>query len=257
MTRAEISIAVVEETLSMSPAIAERAPRPARAANDPRNQDKTAADDEAEAVALSELDYTDAVPPALDLPAVDTVTTKSRELTTEERGADKTTNAAEQEIDAQPADAGMDADAHSKPDEVPTADLGASADFTDLDSEIENTQAKPAPEGLASPAHAVDHNPGPIEILEEEADKSVAQNAILGLAKEIPKTERPSRAANDPREVKRREREARAQDVIANGLTQDITEGSSWSELKLFSDASRTLRNARGSRQKPDRNYKH
>ena len=171
MTRAEKSIAVVEETLSKSPAIAERAPRPARAANDPRNQDKTATDDEAEAVALSELDYTDAVPPALDLPAADTVTTKSHELTTEERGADKTTNAAEQETDAQPADAGMDADAHSKPDEVPTADLGASADFTDLDSEIENTQAKPAPEGLASPAHAVDHNPGPIEILRKKQIK--------------------------------------------------------------------------------------
>ena len=231
MTRAEKSKAVAEETLSKSPAIAEPAPRPARAANDPRNQDKTAADNEAEAVALSELDYTDAVPPALDLPAADTVTTKSRELTTEERGADKTTNAAEQEIDAQPADASMDVDAHRKPDEVPTADLGTSAYIADLGSEIENTQTKPAPEDLSSPAHAVDHNPGPIEILEEEADKGVAQNAIVGPAKETPKTERPSRAANDPREVKRREREAalRAQGVsIANGSSsQDTTEGSS------------------------------
>ena len=109
-------------------------------------------------------------------------------------------------IDAKPADTGMDVDVHSKPDENSTKVLDTTAAITDLDSNIEYSQT-------------------------EATGGDVAQDTFVELAAEPPRTMRPTRAANDPREVKRREREAalKAQGVsIANSSSsQDTTEGSS------------------------------
>ena len=231
---------VVEETPRKAPAIVEAAPRPARAANDPRNRGKAAADDGAEAVALPEQGNADAVLPEVDLPASDEATSQAPELTLEAPGADAATDASEHEtvaIDAKPADTSVDADAdadadvHSKPDDDSTAALDTTAAITDLDSNVEHSQTEPAPEDSSNPENAVIQNPEPSEGAEEAADRDVAQDAVVELAAEPVRAMRPTRAANDPREVKRREREAalRAQGVsIANSSnSQDTTEGSS------------------------------
>ena len=130
-------------------------------------------------------------------------------------GADETTDVSEHEtvaIDAKPANTNVDADidfdvdVERKPDEDSTAAPDTKAAVTDLDSNIEHSQT-------------------------EAAGSDVAQDAVVELAAEPPRAKRPTRAANDPREVKRREREAalRAQGVsIANSSnSQDTTEGSS------------------------------
>jgi hypothetical protein len=109
--------------------------------------------------------------------------------------------------------------------------LDTTAAITDLDSNIEHSQTEPAPEDSSNPENAVNQNSEPSEGSEEAADRDVAQDAVVELAAEPPRAMRPTRAANDPREVKRREREAalRAQGVsIANSSnSQDTTEGSS------------------------------
>ena len=129
------------------------------------------------------------------------------------------------------ADADADADVHSKPDDDSTAALDTTAAITDLDSNVEHSQTEPAPEDSSNPENAVIQNPEPSEGSEEAADRDVAQDAVVELAAQPPRAMRPTRAANDPREVKRREREAalRAQGVsIANSSnSQDTTEGSS------------------------------
>ena len=202
-------IVVVEETPRKAPAIVEAAPRPARAGNDPRNRGKAAADDGAGDVAIPEQGNADAVLPKVDPPAANEATSRAPELTLEAPGADETTDVSEHEtvaIDAKPADTGMDVDVHSEPDEDSITALDTTAAITDLDSNIEHSQT-------------------------EAAGSDVAQDAVVELAAEPPRTMRPTRAANDPREVRRREREAalRAQGVtIANSSSsQDTTEGSS------------------------------
>ena len=229
---------VVEETPRKAPAIVEPEPRPARAANDPRNRGKADADDEVETVALLEEGNPDAATPEVDPPAAEGETSQAPELMLEASSADETTDAPEHEtvaIDAKPADASVDADADadidSNPDEDPTAALGTTAAITDLDSEIEHTQTKPAPDDSSLPGNTVSHDPEPNEKSEKEADEGAAQDAVVELAAEPARTMRPSRAANDPREVKRREREAalRAQGVsiASSSNSQDTTEGSS------------------------------
>jgi ribonuclease E len=203
-TRAENTAAVVVEEAPRKPAVvAETAPRPARAGNDPRNRNKAMAADEAESVESVEENSANAAPPA-EMP------TSNADEPVGESTTQEDPSASEQE----PM---VDNDDAPSADEA-NIDLSAESAAAEPDARADDTKGEASAEATSTQNRDIELE---VEPTEEAAQETAAEAA---------KPTRTSRASNDPREVKRREREAalRAQGVsIASSAgDQDTTDGS-------------------------------
>jgi ribonuclease E len=194
---------VVEEAPRKPAVVAETAPRPARAGNDPRNRNKAMAADEAESVESVEENSANAAPPA-EMP------TSNADEPVGESTTQEDPSASEQE----PM---VDNDDAPSADEA-NIDLSAESAAAEPDARADDTKGEASAEDTSTQNRDIELE---VEPTEEAAQETAAEAA---------KPTRTSRASNDPREVKRREREAalRAQGVsIASSAgDQDTTDGS-------------------------------
>ena len=181
---------MVEEAPRKPAVIAETAPRPARAGNDPRNRNKAMATDEAESVETVEtIEENSAIAaPPVEIPPSNADEPVSESTMQEEPSASKQEPVADN-------------------DNAPSAE----------DTSTQNSVVEPEVEPTEEPTEETDVDP-----LSDSARETSAAAA---------KPARTSRASNDPREVKRREREAA---LLAQGVSiassaddQDTTDGSS------------------------------
>ena len=223
-TRAENSAAVVVEEAPRKPAVvAETAPRPARAGNDPRNRDKAMTADDVETVETIEENSAHTAPPE-EMPTGSTDEPVRESTVQEEPSASgQEPSASEQELTADNNDA-------PSADET-NADLSDEPAVAEPDATAADLQDETSAEDTSTQDSIVELEVEPEVEPADETELNPLNDANRETSAEATKPTRTSRASNDPREVKRREREAalRAQGVsIANNADdQDTTEGSS------------------------------
>ena len=184
---------VVEESPRKATVIPETAPRPTRAGNDPRNRNKTMAADKSEPLEAAEHD-SDTAEASVELPTSNVVDEAVTEMAI-----------------------------HEAPSATPEA---PSASAEEPSASVEEPSAS-----VEDPSASVEEPSASVEEPIERSDVESETAADIRSAAERAKSERQSRASNDPREVKRREREAalRASGVTiaSNANDQDTTDGSS------------------------------
>ena len=223
-TRAENSAAVVVEEAPRKPAVvAETAPRPARAGNDPRNRDKAMTADDVKTVETVEENSAHTAPPE-EMPTGSTDEPVRESTVQEEPSASgQEPSASEQELTADNNDA-------PSADET-NADLSDEPAVAEPDATAADLQDETSAEDTSTQDSIVELEVEPEVEPADETELNPLNDANRETSAEATKPTRTSRASNDPREVKRREREAalRAQGVsIAhNADDQDTTEGSS------------------------------
>ena len=223
-TRAENSAAVVVEEAPRKPAVvAETAPRPARAGNDPRNRDKAMTADDVKTVETVEENSAHTAPPE-EMPTGSTDEPVRESTVQEEPSASgQEPSASEQELTADNNDA-------PSADET-NADLSDEPAVAEPDATAADLQDETSAEDTSTQDSIVELEVEPEVEPADETELNPLNDANRETSAEATKPTRTSRASNDPREVKRREREAalRAQGVsIANNADdQDTTEGSS------------------------------
>ena len=236
-TRAENSAAVVVEEAPRKPAVvAETAPRPARAGNDPRNRNKAMATDEAESVETVEENGANAAPP-VEMPTSNADEPVSESTMQEEPSAsEQQPSASEQEPSASEQEPSAPEEEPSAPEEEPSAseEEPSAPDQEPSASKQEpvaDNDDAPSAEDTSTQNSVVEPEVEPAEEPTEETDVDPLSDSARETSAAAAKPARTSRASNDPREVKRREREAalRAQGVsIASSADdQDTTDGSS------------------------------
>jgi ribonuclease E len=195
--------------------VVETAPRPARAGNDPRNRNKAMATDEAESVETVEENSVNAAPP-VEMP------TSNADESVSESTMQEEPSASEQEPSASEQEPSASEQEPSAPDQEPSASK---------QEPVADNDDAPSAEDTSTQNSVVEPEVEPAEEPTEETDVDPLSDSARETSAAAAKPARTSRASNDPREVKRREREAalRAQGVsIASSADdQDTTDGSS------------------------------
>ena len=191
---------VVEESPRKATVIPETAPRPTRAGNDPRNRNKAMAADKSEPLEAAEHD-SDTAEASVELPTSNVVDEAVTEMAI-----------------------------HEAPSATPEAP-SASAEEPSASVEEPSASVEEPSASVEDPSASVEDPSASVEEPIERSDAESETAADIRSAAERAKSERQSRASNDPREVKRREREAalRASGVTiaSNANDQDTTDGSS------------------------------
>ena len=184
---------VVKESPRKATVIPETAPRPTRAGNDPRNRNKAMAADKSEPLEAAEHD-SDTAEASVELPTSNVVDEAVTEMAMHE--------------------------APSASAEEPSASV---------EEPLASAEAPSA--SVEEPLASAEEPSASVEEPTEGSDVESETAADIRSAAERAKSERQSRASNDPREVKRREREAA---LRASGVTiassandQDTIDGSS------------------------------
>ena len=198
---------VVEESPRKATVIPETAPRPTRAGNDPRNRNKAMAADKSEPLEAAEHD-SDTAEASVELPTSNVVDEAVTEMAMHE--------------------------APSASAEEPSASAeepSASAEEPSASAEEPSASAEEPSASVEEPSASAEEPSASVEEPTEGSDVESETAADIRSAAERAKSERQSRASNDPREVKRREREAalRASGVTiaSNANDQDTIDGSS------------------------------
>ena len=191
---------VVEESPRKATVIPETAPRPTRAGNDPRNRNKAMAADKSEPLEAAEHD-SDTAEASVELPTSNVVDEAVTEMAI-----------------------------HEAPSATPEAS-SASAEEPSASVEEPSASVEEPSVSAEEPSASAQEPSASVEEPTEGSDVKSETAADIRSAAERAKSERQSRASNDPREVKRREREAalRASGVTiaSNANDQDTTDGSS------------------------------